>query len=402
MRSCERPRKRSASEALPSSVSNLYCLSIRTHGSSCRRRASSSLRCVSSFSAWSSSSRAASHCSRVPVLCFVIALFPLSHGFSSTNARKRSAASSHCAAIWSKYRLALSRRSRFRSQSRSRPRRAWRTSPTSPSAWRWRVIACRVTPVPSLRRVIDSGPPARRPSRRSRVASPSAANSGAALLLLDILREMLDLPGPPVVVHAERFGATGGRDAIEPGLDDRQFSAAVRFLERELDQRGGLGRVVQSGIDGVGVPAIGEVPLRFNALDQHFHRHKLVVRYGHPASNRLALGKRALEFDPEPGAELFRVRKGAPHAGAWGFEHDPFFDPIGALRVGGRLFHSHGSIPLFWDMQHSCCVSYQAPRLNATPRLRFTSRGLERRRSNSLPRVSPFPPVEGCITGPTG
>src|SRR5438477_697285 len=77
MRSCERPRKRSASEALPSSVANVYFLSIRTHGSSCRRRASSSLRRVSSFSAFSSSSRAASHCSRVPVLCLVIALLPL-------------------------------------------------------------------------------------------------------------------------------------------------------------------------------------------------------------------------------------------------------------------------------------------------------------------------------------
>src|SRR5580693_8436955 len=73
MRSCERPRKRSASEALPSSVSNRYSLSTRTHGSSCRRRASSSLRRVSSFSASSSSNRAASHSSRVPVLCVVIA-----------------------------------------------------------------------------------------------------------------------------------------------------------------------------------------------------------------------------------------------------------------------------------------------------------------------------------------
>src|SRR6478752_2277455 len=42
--SCERPPKRSASEALPSSVSKRYALSMRTHGSSCRRRASSSLR----------------------------------------------------------------------------------------------------------------------------------------------------------------------------------------------------------------------------------------------------------------------------------------------------------------------------------------------------------------------
>src|SRR2546422_2087552 len=57
-------------------------------------------------------------------------LFPV----SSTNALKRSAASSHCAAMWSRYRLALSRRLRFRSQTRSRPRRAWRTSPASPRA----------------------------------------------------------------------------------------------------------------------------------------------------------------------------------------------------------------------------------------------------------------------------
>src|SRR5256886_11877958 len=107
---------------------------------------------------------------------------------------------------------------------------------------------------------MESGPPAdRRPSRRSLVASPSAANSGAALPLLDILRELLDLPGPAVVVHAERLGATGERDAIEPGLDDRERGAALCVLERELDQRRGLGRVVHGGVDGVGVPAIREV-----------------------------------------------------------------------------------------------------------------------------------------------
>src|SRR5438309_7042596 len=79
MRSCERPRKRSGSEAFPSSVSNRYSLSIRTHGSSCRCRASSSPRRVCSFSASSSLSRAASHSSRVPVFCFVIdSLSPLS------------------------------------------------------------------------------------------------------------------------------------------------------------------------------------------------------------------------------------------------------------------------------------------------------------------------------------
>src|SRR2546427_382909 len=245
------------------------------------------------------------------------------------------------------YRLAFSRRFRSRSQTRSRPRRAWRTSPTSPSAWRWRVIACRVTPVPSLRRVIDSGPPAdRRPSRRSRVASPNAANSGAALPLLDILRELLDLPRPAVVVHTERLSATGERDAIEPGLDNRERGAAVCVLELELDQRRGLGRVVHGGVDGVGVPAIREVPFRIDALDQHFKHHVLVARYDQPAPHRLALGERAFEFYPEPGAKLCRVREGAPHAGAWGAEHHPFLDAIGALRVCGRFgVDCHGLIP---------------------------------------------------------
>src|SRR5436190_3817708 len=194
---------------------------------------------------------------------------------------------------------------------------------------------------------MGSGPPAdKRPSRRSRVASPNAANNGAALPLLDILRELLDLAVPAVVVHAERLGATGERDAIEPGLDNREHGAAVCVLELELDQRRGLGRVVHGGVDGVGVPAIREVPFRIDALDQYFQHHVLVARYAEPAPDRLALGKRALEFDPEPGAKLCRVREGAPHARAWGAEHDPFLDPIGALRVAGRFgFDRHGSIP---------------------------------------------------------
>src|SRR3981189_840806 len=73
MRSCERPLKRSARDAVPSSVSKRYSLSIRTQGSSCRRCASSSPRRVRAFSASSSSSRAASHSSRVPILWSVIA-----------------------------------------------------------------------------------------------------------------------------------------------------------------------------------------------------------------------------------------------------------------------------------------------------------------------------------------
>src|SRR5207244_9585561 len=196
--------------------------------------------------------------------------------------------------------------------------------------------------------VIETGrPAARRPGRRSRVAPPTAANNGTApgggscsataLRLRDILRELLDLPGPAVVVHAERLDATGERDAIKSGLDDRERGAVVCVLEMELDQRRGLGRVVHGRVDGVGVPAIREVALRVDALDQHFQRHMLVARYAEPAPDRLALGKRALEFDAEPGAKLFRVREGAPHARTWGAEHDPLFDPIGARRVPWHL-----------------------------------------------------------------
>src|SRR5438552_13399477 len=204
---------------------------------------------------------------------------------------------------------------------------------------------------------MDIGPPAdRRPSRRARVASPTAANNGTppgggscsatALPLRDILRDLLDLPGPAVVVHAERFGTTGGRDAIKPGLDDRERGAAVCFLELELDQRRGLSRVVHGGIDGVRVPAIREVALRVDALDQYFQRHMLVAWYAKPAPDRPALGKRALEFDAEPGSKLFRVREGAPHACSWGAEHDAFFDPVSAHCVVGRLgFDCHRLIP---------------------------------------------------------
>src|SRR5207245_8694262 len=117
-------------------------------------------------------------------------------------------------------------------------------------------------------------------------------------------RELLDLAVPPVGVHAERFGATRERDAIKPGLDDRERGAAVCVLEMELDQRRGLGRVVHGRVDGVGVPAIREVALRVDALDQHFQRHMLVARYAEPAPDRPALGKRAFELYPEPGSKL--------------------------------------------------------------------------------------------------
>src|SRR5207249_9903251 len=115
------------------------------------------------------------------------------------------------------------------------------------------------TPVPSLSRVIESGPSTEsRLSRLSRVASPSAANSTAALRLRDIPLQILDLPAPPLGVHAERLGPARQRHPIEPVLDDRARSTALSLFERELDQRHGLGRVVDRGVLRVRVPAIRE------------------------------------------------------------------------------------------------------------------------------------------------
>src|SRR3954447_14664818 len=70
--SCERPSKRSARAFVPSFVSNPYSFSTGTQGSSRLFLASSSLRRVSSFSSFSSSSRSDCHSSCVPILCSVI------------------------------------------------------------------------------------------------------------------------------------------------------------------------------------------------------------------------------------------------------------------------------------------------------------------------------------------
>src|SRR5207247_8981370 len=96
-----------------------------------------------------------------------------------------------------------------------------------------RVIAWRVTPVPALKRVIESGPSAERRCRRpSRVGSARAANTGTAsrslsavLLRLDIARELPGLGRPPLARPAERLGPTAGGDPIKPGLDERESGA---------------------------------------------------------------------------------------------------------------------------------------------------------------------------------
>src|SRR5262249_43910033 len=149
------------------------------------------------------------------------------------------------------------------------------------------------------RRVIDSGPSAEsRRNKPSRVASASAANTGtaswslsAALLLRDIARELLGLRGPPLVVLPERFGTAVQRDSIQPRLDDRQRRSFLRVVKTELDQRRGFARVIDLGVECVRMPAVGEVMLRVDPLDEQIHGQVIVVWDRELAADRCAGGE---------------------------------------------------------------------------------------------------------------
>src|SRR5262245_31723410 len=195
---------------------------------------------------------------------------------------------------------------------RSRPRRAWHTSPAPASTCRCLVTAWPVTAEPSLSRVIDSGPPAEsRATSPRRVPSPSAANTEAApgagracALALDIPADVLRLHAPPHVVHPVRLGTARDRDALEAGLDDRQQCSALGVREAELDQRGRLTGVIDRRVDRIRPPAIGEQPLGFHPLDRDLHRDVLVAGVRDPAAHGHPLAEAALELDQEPRSEL--------------------------------------------------------------------------------------------------
>jgi hypothetical protein len=108
----------------------------------------------------------------------------------------------------------------------------------------------------------------------------------------------------------------------------------------EFDQRGGLGRVVDFGVDRVRVPAIGEVAFGLDLFDLQLQRQVVVARDGEPAPDGRAGGKGALELYAELGAEFGRGRDGAPHAGARGVKLDALFDAVGSLLLIGLGRHT--------------------------------------------------------------
>ena len=108
------------------------------------------------------------------------------------------------------------------------------------------VIAWRVTPDPSLRRAIDSGPsPDSRATSLSRVSSPSAANTGAASVTFAAPRYgcvtwrsmffSCSVQPPSFMRNASARRAAGIRS--KPDSTIGQHRAAVALVERELDER---------------------------------------------------------------------------------------------------------------------------------------------------------------------
>src|SRR5947209_9888324 len=219
----------------------------------------------------------------------------------------------------------------------SRPRRSPRTRPALESTSRCFLIAWRETADSALRCVIDSGPlAASRTSRRNRVSSPSAAKSGAASLTCaaaitlasDMALDVLQLLGPSLAVHAERLGATFGRNAIEAGFDYGEQRALRHLFEPELDERRGLLRVVDLRVDRSRVPTEREELLGVHPLDGDGEPQVLVAGVGDIPCHVLADGEVRFQLDPEPGAELFGVGERAPDARLRCAEQDVLFDAV--------------------------------------------------------------------------
>src|SRR5437868_5775289 len=117
---------------------------------------------------------------------------------------------------------------------------------------------------------MDMGPSSHsRATRRRRVSSPRAAKRGALeLWRTDKIRlDQLHRHTPTLLVGRESPGAALERDLVEARFGDGEHDALCLLREDENDQRGGLGGVVNTGLNGAGVPAEGKQSLGLDPLD---------------------------------------------------------------------------------------------------------------------------------------
>jgi hypothetical protein len=160
---------------------------------------------------------------------------------SSTNARSRSSARSHCSETNSRYSFISSIGRGSNSNKLSRPERTHRTIPTFSSTRRCFVIACRVNLEPAVSSVIDRGsPPHNFLTSESRVSSPSAANTGARArrppLRADMAFDVLHLLSPSTIIHAERLSSPPTRKLVKTRFNHCQQRPVRRRLQSKLNQ----------------------------------------------------------------------------------------------------------------------------------------------------------------------
>src|SRR6267378_5635456 len=165
-------------------------------------------------------------------------------------------------------------------------------------------------------------PPDRVVTSDRRVSSPSAAKSAAwcrrfaalvSLPLRDMALDVLHLLSPATVIHTERFRTALRGHLVKAGLGEQQHGPGRGLLQPELDQRGGLLRVVHLRIDAVRMPGEAEEPLGLDLLHHGLPADMLVAGVGDLALRQLARYERTLQFHAEPLAELTVVGERAPH-----------------------------------------------------------------------------------------
>src|SRR5215472_4758722 len=127
----------------------------------------------------------------------------------------------------------------------------------------------------------------RRTTSRKRIASPSAAKSGAewtnsapatgSRCLRKVFLDELDDHAPTLLVGGEGFCASLERDLVEAGFGDGEHDAAGNFFQREFDERCRLVRVIDARLNGVGMPAKREEAFAFDAVDGDFERNVLIL-----------------------------------------------------------------------------------------------------------------------------
>src|SRR4029453_3957150 len=138
-----------------------------------------------------------------------------------------------------------------------------------------------------------------------------------------------------LVIHPERFGLAILGNCIETGFGEDKHGAAAFRLEPELDKCRRLFRIIDLGIDRIGMPGERKQPFGLHLLHGRFPSDWLVARIGQMARRDPPRGKRSVELPPKPFAKLAVVRQRTPDPGRRGVEFDAFFDAIGHTQPPG-------------------------------------------------------------------